>query len=102
MAFYQNSDLIYELHIKLGGAYIKPEDIDKVEFMFTSIRKLYPSNEVLMVSDGIFQVRLTQEESKQFAQSINIQARVKLKSGRVIPTEIKNAQVQPTLSKEIL
>lgn len=98
----QNTDLEHEITIKADGQLIDIEQVDLVEFSFGSLVKYYPTDENVRYDNGSFFVRLTQEETQNFENSVTVQVRVKF-SNRDIP--LSNKKVMPvnsSLSKAVL
>lgn len=103
MELYQNGDMIYEIRITSDGEPLLSSDVEKVEFTFGKLSKVFPENEDITTEDnGIFKVRLRQEETVDFEKTISVQIRVKKLDGCVIPSVIKNVCVCCCLSKEVL
>ena len=101
--FYQSSDLFYEFSIKIKDSSLTSMEIELIEFTIGSIKKIYPSDEVKYLSNGVYSIRFTQEETAKFLTGeVATQARVKFSSGNVIPTNIVTADVKHSLSKAVL
>ena len=70
--------------VTLDGTALDISDVDSVEFMFGSTRKMYPDTVTYSATTGMFYVPLTQEET--FALSVGriiLDIRVKFVGGNV-------------------
>ena len=88
--------------VTLDGTSLDISDVEKVEFMFGTTRKMYP--DTVTYSDGKFNLPLTQEETFALARgNILVDIRVKFVGGNVQgilkPISISIADA---VSKEVL
>lgn len=103
MEIYQNSDMLYDIPITTDGQPLLASDVEKIEFTFGSIVKVFPESEDITAKEnGVYQVRLKQEETCGCEKKIAVQIRVKTLEGRVIPSKIQYVWVNDCLSKEVL
>ena len=105
MAFYQNSDLIYEYTITIKSDENVENQIVGVEFVLgenEEIKKYYPSNSVEKPVDGVYHIHFTQNDTILLPTGvIPTQANVKFRSGHIIPTNIVYVDVKRNLSKKV-
>lgn len=103
MKIYQNSDMLYDIPITADGQPLLASDVEKIEFTFGSVQKVFPESEDITAKEnGVYQVRLKQEETCKCEKKIPVQIRVKTLEGRVIPSEIQQVSVCDCISKEVL
>lgn len=84
------------------GNIVNINDIEKGEFIFGDIVKLYPSGDVVF-EENKFKVKLSQEDTLSFKSSIYCQFRLKYKDGQVkssVPKILKD--IIESISKTIL
>ena len=98
----QNTDLEHEITIKADGQLIDIEQVDLVEFSFGSLVKYYPTDENVRYDNGSFFVRLTQEETQNFENSVTVQVRVKFSNSDIPISNKKVMPVNSSLSKAVL
>lgn len=98
----QNTDLEHEITIKADGQLIDIEQVDLVEFSFGSLVKYYPTDENVRYDNGSFFVRLTQEETQNFENSVTVQVRVKFSNSDIPLSNKKVMPVNSSLSKAVL
>ena len=101
----KNSDLYYGIVIRADGVGLLPTEVEKIEFSFDDLIKIYPTNnDIEAKENGLYLVRLTQQETRSFKNSnqVKVQIRVKRKDGRVVPSAICYTSLQEALSKEDL
>lgn len=93
----------YDLKIKITdseGLSIAPVSVDKIEFVFGDVIKLFPSDDVSF--DGVYTVSFSQNDTFRLHPYDKVQIRVKLKNGVVSGTGIQTVNVIESLSKEVL
>lgn len=98
----QNTDLEHEITIKADGQLIDIEQVDLVEFSFGRLVKYYPTDENVRYDNGSFFVRLTQEETQNFENSVTVQVRVKFSNSDIPLSNKKVMPVNSSLSKAVL
>lgn len=89
-----------DVTVKNNGADINIADIETIEFILHSLKKMYP--EGVAYEDGKFHISLSQQETFRLPRLCQMQVRVKFKSGDVIGSEIKQIDVERSLSKAVL
>ena len=95
----------YELRVMLSdsdGASLDLQYVDQVEFIFGTIRKVYPDDVKAEPDSGDFLVLLSQEDTFELDRVVDYQARVKFVDGSVAATEIYRDVVRECLSKVVL
>ena len=97
----QNTNLTHEITLRVDGKPINISDVELVEFSFGELIKIYPSEEVVYDNER-FYVRLTQEETKEFEDSLPVQVRVKFSNGDVPLSRKKVVPINESLSKAVL
>lgn len=89
-----------DVTIKNNGAAIDTADIEAIEFILHSLKKMYPED--VAYTEGKFRVPITQQETFRLPSRCQMQVRVKFKGGDVIGSEIKQIDVERSLSKAVL
>ena len=95
----------YTLAIELQddiGSVIDIDLVDKVEFVFGSVRKMYPEDVKFDRELGQFIVGLTQLDTFKLDRVVSCQARIKFKDESVTGTAITREVVYESISKEVL
>ena len=76
--------------------------VDLVEFSFGHLIKYYPTDENVRYDNGSFFVRLTQEETQNFENSVTVQVRVKFSNSDIPLSNKKIMPVNSSLSKAVM
>ena len=97
----QNTNLTHEITLRVDGQPINISDVELVEFSFGELVKIYPSEEITYDNDK-FYVRLTQEETQNFEDSLPVQVRVKFNNGDIPLSKKKVVPINESLSKAVL
>lgn len=101
--FIQGNTYNLEIALSADSRLIKGSDVSEIEFMFGSIRKLYPEEVSFVEEKGLFVVPLSQEETFALKKGETpCQARVKFATGAVKASEARSYRVGEALSKAVL
>lgn len=101
----QGDACVVPVRIKVNGEPVGAGDVEAVEFMAGSVRKVYPEDVTYDASSGYFHVPLRQEETFTFPadDAVRFDVRVKFKGGTVIGTRKVTVLVTvDALSEEII
>jgi len=98
----QNTNLEHEITVKVGGEPLDMGQVDLVEFSFGNLVKYYPTDENVRYDNGSFFVRLTQEETQNFENSVTVQVRVKFSNSDIPLSNKKVMPVNSSLSKAVM
>lgn len=85
----RGDEYVIPVKIKVNGADLPAESVERAEFMTGSVRKLYPGEATFDGESGCFHVRLTQEDTFSLSEDegVRFDVRVKFKGGCVIGTQ---------------
>lgn len=101
----QGDACVVPVKIRINGAEVPVEEVERAEFMVGSVRKLYPEEAVFDEESGCFQVPLTQEDTFSLPEDegVRFDVRVKFKGGCVIGTQkITVAVINDAVSEEVI
>lgn len=82
------------------GTVILPEQVETVEIAVGKVKKTFP-NEINYL-EGKFLYPVSQEETFDMTENVDIHIRVKFVSGDVVGTTINGINVVESISKEVL
>jgi UDP-3-O-acyl-N-acetylglucosamine deacetylase len=90
--------------LKIGATDIDISTVDKVEFTFDTLKKIYGGTGTVTydADNKQFLVPLSQAETFGFNKIIRYQARVLWKSGLLSPTDIYTDNIAESLSEDVL
>lgn len=100
MKLMQGNTYSLPIRLKMGGNFITPEDVSRVEFTFGKIVKYYPED--VTYADGKFLVPLTQDDTFSLAGRIKYQTRVLFEDGRLKSSPVCEGDVSISISKVVL
>lgn len=102
MNFYQGDQYNFIFKIETCSAPLDMTDVEKIEFTIGSLSKSYPIEVEYNKENQTFLFPVTQEESFQFSEWENYQARIKYITGNVYGTPVNKININETLSKNII
>jgi queuine/archaeosine tRNA-ribosyltransferase len=102
----QGNQFWYGIKLKdKNKEYLNPIYIDKIIFNFDELQKEYNSDSKDVVFDkqnNLFKIYLTQEETQQMQNKVNIDVRVKFKNDEILGTAVTEQYIFESLNKEVI
>lgn len=102
MSFYQGDQYSFILKMEVGGNPLDMEGIELIEFTIGSLSKNWPLQVTYDKDKKLFYFPVTQEETFEFDQYEQYQARIKYIDGNVYGTPVNKININETLSRNII